>query len=137
MGDLSKHFSASEFKCKCGKCPDRQIPISLILALELLHTSLSHQYGQRVVISVESGHRCEVYNATIPEASPRSKHIQAIAADIKCYVVSQDDKARIQIPVEHCADILKKLFPESLGIGLYETFLHIDTRQRQARWDFR
>ena len=138
MGDLSRHFSAWEFNCRCKKCESKPIALSTLLALELLHVSLAMEFKQWIVIDIESAYRCPAYNATIPGASPRSKHIQSIAADVKCYAISDDSqRAKVQIPPWECADIMNILFPNSLGIGKYDTFTHIDTRERFARWDFR
>ncbi len=138
MGDLSKHFSAWEFECHCGKCESKPMSLSLLLALELLHISLSAEHKQEIVIKITSGYRCLEYNATIPGASPRSKHLQSIAADIQCYAISDNSqKAKVQIPPDHCASAINSLFPYSLGVGRYDDFTHVDARDRCVRWDFR
>jgi hypothetical protein len=38
---------------------------------------------------------------------------------------------------DQVADFFEQQFPNSHGIGRYDTFTHIDVRAKKARWDFR
>ncbi len=50
---LSPHFNAQEFRCKCGKAHDFQIDDDLITKLEALYSTLNCSK-----IIVTSGFRC-------------------------------------------------------------------------------
>lgn len=73
MADL-RYFKSEEVECECGcgRVPDMK-------ALELLD-ELRHRWGKP--LDPSSGMRCEKRNAEI-DGSPRSKHIQGIAFDIR------------------------------------------------------
>lgn len=118
MGDLSEHFSLSEFVCQCG-CGACVVDSRLIPALEELRA-----LGPEP-IKVLCGYRCEHHNAQVGGAK-RSQHVEGIAADIRIAGLSlqeQYDRAR-QIPA----------FANG-GIGAYDSnFLHVDVRDGKARW---
>ncbi|MCQ4370005.1 D-Ala-D-Ala carboxypeptidase family metallohydrolase [Enterobacter asburiae] len=116
MGDLSKHFSRSEFACRCGCGFDRISP-ELITVLEDVRT----HFGAPVKIN--SGCRCEKHNAKVGGV-PNSQHVQGIAADI---VVSGRTPALV-------AEYLERKYPDRYGVGRYSNFTHIDVRQVKARW---
>ena len=120
MSDLSKNFSRSEFKCKCGECeqvgPDpRLIPI--------LQDVRDHFDAS---VSVHSGHRCKAYNKHVGGAK-RSQHLTAKAADFTVEGVSNND----------VQEYLLDKYPDTLGIGRYNGFTHVDVRDTKARWDKR
>lgn len=117
MGDLSKHFSRSEFKCKCNECEFDTVDVELIEFLE----AIREQFGP---VTITSGCRCPEYNASIG-GSKNSQHTKGRAADI---VVKDVDAWTVQ---QFCED---ELIPQ--GLGSYESFTHIDTRSEgQARWE--
>jgi uncharacterized protein YcbK (DUF882 family) len=127
MGDMSKHFSRYEFRCKCGKdCGyDAKDPKQI----EILEKIREH-FGKPVIIS--SSNRCPEYNnKPIKEGGvgsyPGSQHPRAKADDIVIENVSPEEIALY-------AD---KIMPDWGGIGIYDTFTHIDTRKNIARWDYR
>ena len=117
MGDLSEHFSASEFACPhCGEC---KISPRLIAALEHLRAFSG------VPIHVHSGYRCPVHNEQIG-GKPHSEHMVGEAADITVGKHTTGEMLRLaeRIP-EFCNG----------GIGLYsEGFIHVDVRAGRARW---
>ena len=71
-----------------------------------------------------SGVRCEKHNKAVGGA-PKSQHVLKNAADIKVRGVK---------PEVVQAYLIKK-YPDSLGIGLYNSFVHVDVRPWKARWD--
>lgn len=116
MGDLSKHFSRAEFECQCG-CGNDTADYKLVEVLE----ELREYFG--TPIRITSGNRCEVHNRDIG-GSMNSLHIHGRAADIQ---VSGVDPRDVQ-------EYLKSQYPNSLGIGSYITFTHVDSRGWRARW---
>ncbi|MBL5841377.1 D-Ala-D-Ala carboxypeptidase family metallohydrolase [Enterobacter asburiae] len=62
MGDLSTHFSRSEFECCCG-CGFETVSPKLITVLEDVRT----HFGAPVKIN--SGCRCEKYNVKVSTIS--------------------------------------------------------------------
>lgn len=116
MGDLSEHFSRSEFACKCG-CGFDNISTELITVLEDIRT----YFG--VPVKINSGCRCEKHNAKVGGVQ-NSQHVQGIAADI---VVSGRTPAQV-------ADYLENKYQDHYGVGRYSSFTHIDVRQAKARW---
>ncbi|MHA1067019.1 D-Ala-D-Ala carboxypeptidase family metallohydrolase [Enterobacter ludwigii] len=116
MGDLSEHFSRSEFACRCG-CGFDSISSELINVLE----ELRNHFG--VTVKINSGCRCEKHNKKVG-GTPDSRHVQGTAADI---VVSGRTPALV-------ADYLEHKYPVCYGIGRYSSFTHIDVRPAKARW---
>lgn len=117
MGDLSANFSRHEFKCKCGKC--EQVGPDPLLIAEL--QAIRHDLGKPIVIN--SGHRCKAYNRRVGGAI-NSQHIKGTAADIQ---IGGMTPAEVQ-------DYLLARFPDTYGIGRYNTFTHFDVRGWKARW---
>jgi len=120
MGDRSKNFSNSEFRCKCGQCEPILPPDELI---DILQDVRDHFDAP---VTIHSGHRCPVYNKRVGGAK-RSQHMKAIAADHTVKGVSPNKVQKY---------LLAK-YPDTLGIGRYNTFTHVDTRPGKARWDNR
>lgn len=118
MGDLSTHFSTSEFACKdCGRC---KIVSELIDALEALRS-----LGPEPII-VDDGYRCPEHNASVGGVKS-SQHLLGKAADIRIEGLSLQDmyERAIRIPA----------FRDG-GIGVYDSgFIHVDVRDNgEARW---
>jgi uncharacterized protein YcbK (DUF882 family) len=127
MGNRSKNFSDSEFKCKCSwraphlpRCEQVFVPDALI---DILQDVRDH-FGRPV--TVHSGHRCGPYNVYVGGAR-FSQHVNGYASDI---TVEGHPPNEVQ-------DYLLAKYPNSYGIGRYNTFTHIDVRSRKARWDNR
>lgn len=116
MGDLSQHFSRSEFKCLCG-CGTDTVDVELIHVLE----DLRHHFD--VPVGILSGHRCEKHNRNVG-GKPRSQHLLGRAADIT--TTDFTPAALYRYLDEH--------YPMKFGIGKYDDFVHIDTRKSRARW---
>jgi uncharacterized protein YcbK (DUF882 family) len=118
MGDLSINFSRHEFKCHCGRCDCDTVDRNLIEVLQWLR----NQFGEEITIN--SGHRCEEHNRAIG-GTENSQHLQGRAADI---VVKN------KTPLE-VYELLAGTLGQKISLGLYETFVHVDTRTKGgARW---
>lgn len=117
MGDISEHFSRSEFACKCG-CGQDTVDAELLDVLERVRK----HWGKSITIN--SGNRCKAYNKVIG-GSKNSQHVKSRAADI----VVED-----MLPF-HVYKLLDIWYPDKYGMGSYDTFTHIDTRtNKRARW---
>ena len=113
MGDLSEHFSASEFACSCGCCYGTRtgdVSTELLWLLERMRG----EYGP---ISINSGCRCATHNASIGGAS-RSAHTLGEAADLS---VSGGKDRRLMVN-------LAVLYGAS-GLGVAKTFIHVDVAE--------
>lgn len=76
---LSKHFNAKEFQCKCGKAHSFEVDDRLIAKLELLHSNLNCSK-----IIVNSGYRCAAHDKNVG-GSGSGQHTKGTAADVVCY----------------------------------------------------
>lgn len=115
----SKYFLEKEFICKCG-CGTGGINPALLPILDDVREHFD------AVTTVNSGVRCAKHNKAVGGA-PLSQHVQKTAADIKVRGVK---------PAVVYAYLTKK-YPDTLGIGVYDTFVHVDCRAKKARWDMR
>ena len=118
-GDATKitdHFRAREFDCPGrGCCRETPVDEKLVEFLQKIRT----HFGKPVYVL---GYRCETYNAKTPNAAKNSRHTKGMAADLNIDGVAPREIAK---------------FAESLGvkgIGLYDTFVHIDTRETKSFW---
>jgi len=112
---ISKHFKRSEFACKC-KCGFDTVDAQLLNYLEAIRVHFD------APVSINSACRCSEHNAKIGGVD-NSQHVQGRAADIVVKGVSPSDVAAFACDlVQHG------------GVGIYETFTHIDSRGFQARW---
>ena len=117
MGDLSPHFNREEFQCKCG-CGQDVVDAERIVVLEDVR-----EYFNKP-ITINSGNRCGEYNKSIG-GSIHSQHLRSKAADI---VVKDVAPAAVYT-------YLSYQYPNKYGLGSYTTFIHIDVRGGEARWN--
>ena len=76
---LSEHFSAQEFRCKCGKAHDFRVSEELVAHLESLRAALGCSS-----VHVSSGYRCPEHDKAVG-GKGNGKHTQGLAADVICY----------------------------------------------------
>lgn len=113
---LSKNFRAREFDCP-GKtcCKKTKVDTKLVKYLQ----NIREHFGKPVEILA---YRCKTYNGVVPNAAKNSYHTKGKAADFHIDGVAPLEIAR---------------YAESIGIkgiGLYEDFVHIDTRTKKFFW---
>lgn len=113
MGDLSKNFSRHEFACKCGCGFDT---VDAVL-LELCEQVREMNGGP---VRVISGCRCAAHNKK-EKGSPKSQHMQGRAADLF-----------VKDPVKIYYKLIEQY--NCFGVGLYKTWIHVDSRIAKARW---
>lgn len=116
---LSDNFKVKEFACNDGS---DTVLISDEL-VDLLQKIRDH-FG--VAVTINSGYRTSTYNKKVGGAT-NSQHVKGTAADI---VVKGVDPLTVAQYSEH-------LMPDSGGIGVYQTFTHVDVRTSRSRWDNR
>ena len=113
---IAANFRAREFDCQgAGCCTATPIDEKLVQYLQ----QIRDHFGKAVYLTA---YRCKIHNGRIPNAAANSYHIYGKAADFHIDGV---------LP----AEIAK--YAESIGvkgIGLYDTFVHIDTRQSKSFW---
>lgn len=116
MTRFNAFFQRKEFACSCG-CGFDTVDAEL---LEVL-TDLREHF--QTMVTVTSGARCKAHNEAVG-GGKTSQHLYGRAADIKLLGVA---------PKEVQAYLLNK-YSDQYGIGSYNSFTHIDTRQHPARW---
>lgn len=118
---IAKNFYLDEFECKCG-CGFDSVDAMLVHGLQRLRDIM------QAPVHINSGCRCAAHNASLDNSSTKSQHILGKAADIRVSGYTP----------EETLDFAKMLseFADS-GIGIYDTFVHLDVRKGRARWDYR
>lgn len=115
---ISPHFYEHEFACHCcGQIGDKKQLMILVARLEMLRSKFNKP------VKVVSGYRCPDHNKKCGGA-PKSQHLLTQAADIRVDGISP----------ERIAKLAHGIFN---GIGLYDTFTHVDTRAKRTSWDER
>ena len=114
---LSKHFNEDEFKCRDGST--HAIDVELIEGLERLRELAGNK-----PIHVNSGYRSPAYNKRIGGA-PKSRHVLGKAADITIAGFTPKQVAALAEKIPQF---------RNGGIGIYNTFTHVDVRKGRARW---
>lgn len=117
---LSPHFQVYEFACTDGSRP---VFVSQTL-VDILENIRVH-FG--APLHINSGYRTVSYNASVEGSSPKSQHLYGLAADIW---VEGHTPAQVYA---YAATLLG----HHGGLGIYNTFVHIDVRAVKSRWDYR
>lgn len=111
---ISKNFKLSEFQCKDGSHLVK-VDSQLLNKLQRLRDKLDKP------IIINSGYRTPDYNRKVGGAK-NSLHLEGKAADI---IVNGISPNRLSKQAEKIG---------FNGIGIYETFLHVDTRNKKTKW---
>lgn len=111
---LTKNFSVKEFACSDGSDT-----VLIDTKLAALLQEIRNHFGKPVTIN--SAYRTSAYNKKVGGSS-KSLHLTGKAADIKIDGVSPYEIAK------YCQSLGVK------GIGLYNTFVHVDTRATKYYW---
>ena len=127
-----KHFVAEEFtsyfhlrrRGVTNSEPPRELWSNIVPTLRIVDR-LRAELGRPIVIL--SSYRSPAYNRAIGDAAPKSKHMEFRALDI---AVSGYTPAKV-------FSLLSQWRANgdfAGGLGLYNTFVHIDTRGSNATW---
>ena len=116
---LKPNFKVKEFACNDGS----DIVLISDGLVDLLHKIRDH-FG--VAVTINSGYRTPSYNKKVGGVS-NSQHVKGTAADI---VVKGVDPLTVGQYVEY-------IMPDHGGIGVYQSFTHVDVRANRSRWDNR
>lgn len=119
-GKVSKHFRVREFASKDG-ADKVLIDDDLVTLLEDIREAAGGK-----AITINSGYRSPEHNAAVGGVS-NSQHVKGTAADI---VVEDTDPLTV-------GQIAEYILGNRGGIGVYQTFTHVDTRANKSRWDQR
>lgn len=119
MGDLTKNFNRSDYMCPCG-CGSDWVDYMLALVVQ----DIRDHFNKPVILN--SATRCKSHNAEVGGGED-SQHLKGKAADV---VV-------IGVPAKKVQEYVLNKYPNTFGIGRYNTFTHIDVRKLKARWDYR
>ena len=120
---LTKNFSLEEFECRCGcKMPDfvRKNVENLADNLQVLRDVAGR-------LDLTNAYRCKEHNADVG-GSTNSQHLLGKAADVKSKTIKPNEMAQT------VDDLMKSENFELGGIGIYNTFTHVDIRGTRARW---
>lgn len=112
---ISEHFYVREFACKNG-CKYVLISKVLVQILEKLRQKIGEE------IYINSGFRTPTYNKKVGGAI-LSYHQYGMAADIR---------AKTKTPKE-LYEILDDMLKGWGGLELHDTFVHVDTREKEWR----
>ena len=114
---ISPHFRRSEALCRCGKCGLDSADIILVRMLE----DIRLHFGRPIIVT--SWNRCIEYNKAIggAENSWHTKGGRAVDFYIN-HIHPQDIYEYIDIHHPIC------------GLGLYNDWVHLDSRGTKARW---
>lgn len=111
---IGYHFNLQEFECPCCK--------RVMLSSDLLRKLILLRQKIKEPIFINSGYRCELENKEVG-GHPKSFHLLGMAADITVRNLSMTGL------LCHAEKI------KFTGIGVYTTFLHLDTRPQRSRWE--
>lgn len=117
---ITPHFKVREFACSDGSDVVLVAP-SLVDILEAIRV----HFGWPVTVT--SGYRTVSYNAGLKNSSKKSQHCNGLAADIK---------VEGHTPKE-VYDYACSLLGDHGGVGIYNTFVHVDVRAVKSRFDYR
>lgn len=123
---LTKNFNISEFQSRDGSLMPEWVEYNVYELAKNLQ--IVRDYIGKP-IHINSGYRSLSLNKKIGGV-PNSYHTKGMAADI---IVEK-------MPPKKLAQTIRKLIKEGKikqgGIGLYDDFVHYDTRGHEARWDY-
>lgn len=113
---LSTNFTVKEFACKDGS-NNVLIDTNLITLLQKIRDHFKKP------VTINSGYRNISYNKKIGGAT-NSQHTKGTAADIVVEGVNPSEVAKY----------VEFIMSTTGGIGLYDTFVHVDVRTNRSRW---
>jgi len=136
MSQLSPHFQSEEFACHDNArtpVPRAYLPAVEYLCKEILEP-MRDRFGP---CTVNSGFRTAAHNRSIPGSARNSFHVYTIhdADDVAADVWFS--RGSVNEWVSHAEQIYAAKRNDKGGIGRYlpGNFVHLDTRDYEARWN--
>lgn len=133
MTQLSKNFTLEEFACHDGTPVPAEF-VQDMTRLPKLVNNLLQPLRDRLQrkIRIVSGYRSPTHNHFVGGAK-HSQHMEARAADIEVEGMAPSDVHAVILEMAAKGEI------EAGGLGLYESWVHVDVRERPsdghlARW---
>lgn len=117
---ISKNFKRSEFACKCG-CGFDTVDVKLSMLCEFVRNAVKRP------LTINSGCRCEKHNKN-EDGAKNSKHLLGKAADLA--MLSPEE-------IEKVYEFLCFTFYDRFSFIMYDTFIHVDSRDGMYRDDRR
>lgn len=116
MARLSEHFDSEEFRSRDGA--EHPIDPALIEVLERVRAWAG------APVTITSGYRSPAHNKRVGGAK-NSLHMRGCAADIQ---------VQGKTPTQVYTFLVQSADAPRLGLGLYRSWVHVDTRGYAARW---
>lgn len=113
---LTKNFKVKEFRCNDGTDP-----VFIAKELPMVLQYIRMRTGKAVTIN--SGYRTAEYN----------ERVGGVEASQHCYGTAADITVKGYTPTQ-VANIAREIMPDWGGVGIYDTFTHVDVRAKKADW---
>lgn len=133
-GYVTTNFKRHEFACKDGCGGKFYVSPELAKVLQRLR----ERVGTAIIIT--SGMRCKKHNAA-SNGAKKSKHLLSKGVLLASDITYADEKKRTPAGMMKLYILADKLLTDNLedsrtgGLGLYPTWLHVDTRKETGvRW---
>lgn len=139
MGDLTKNLSRYEFACECG-CGFDTVDYGLVVMIQGAVDHFSREHNTPCKVEISGPNRCLFQDEKVQREadkkyepySSESTHKDAKGADIKISYLRGEWKP---VPASDMYKYFDKKYPDSKGLGLYSNRVHVDSRDKKARWN--
>jgi len=124
---LRPNIHLYELECQDGSHEVKIKDDHVLDLFQSLHDELEKLIGEEAYMIFNSFYRSKAHNQKVG-GSPRSRHLEGDAGDVQFMI----KKNRRKVMPELVAAVAEKVGFD--GIGVYDTFVHCDTRGYKARW---
>lgn len=138
-GQVEENFNIDEFRCPANG----EILLNKQVLEHINRLQRFRVWYNRAMI-VDSGYRTREYNSTLKGASPKSQHMNGLAADIRYpnefWGFSNERKLEFLTNIRNKWESLCIEDGVRGGVGWYNGFFHLDSRVgvgKMAFWNFR
>ena len=128
--NITEHFKYTEMACPC--CGELLLITELFEGVDSIE-EMRQDLGFPMVTN--SGHRCKSRNKEVA-GEEKSMHL-LFAWDGKPEHIPGEPDAIWEAKLLSMWHWFEKRFPDSAGIGIYNSWVHFDPRRQKARWDYR